>query len=881
MTPLARRLARRYLPHRVRAAALTLAGRPVGPATRASTKAATGAAKRPAAQKAARKPGPKPGANRPAPAPVRQPLVEALSRGEGLTPGMVAQVRAMVSADEVDRARALGLALQADAGTAELGRLVVGLVAGLRGYHALAWTTLSGLPDVLALRWAPEEFVRAGLSEDPAAVLARLDAVAAANTADLPAKSWLQMVGPVYGFGALSTARDLFARFDERVGDGAGVPAALVVQRDWWLSWITRSPEGRSAPPVPAGRRSFAIMDYGHPSRTKASNNIGDHIQSLASLGHLVRHQGLTYHGPSDLTGLVGQLRGRVRPELALDDVQAEVELIQIDRDASAYSDIPPDTWTLAFGWYMHGIFDMAYGFPFHPNLSPVFVSFHCSKRAMLTDEAVDYLRRYAPIGCRDWTTVDILLSLDVPAFFSGCLTTTVNTVFPDGERAAADAPAGYVDVPSAGVPAGGKTYAHQYDSVRFTSFVGNVYDGIELLQTYRRTHRELVTSRLHCYLPSRSIGVPVDFQPKNRSDPRFAGLIDITDAEFDRMRSTINAKLAEVMRLILSGAETRAVYARWRELNADDVAVAQARRAEVHPPREARSNLVADVERVRGLVASAAVTDRAEASPEEADPVHVAVFAGRADHQPLARLLRSLAAHASRPVDVVVVSRDLDTLGDLAEPGGPVSVRLVRTDGLGNDLRRGDGRPATDRDVDLLALPEVLATLDRLLVLPVDSLVLGDVTEMADLDLGGQLLAAPTVVGERASSGFVLIHTASSRLKAKTQSSAELRRRAYARHRFDFDAYDVDVLVLDAAEFRRRGVLASGVPLIEEFGLTARELLHLETGPHRATVPPAWHVVPSRSEVEGACLVHWADRAKPWSEILAPAEQLWFDPLT
>ena len=35
------------------------------------------------------------------------------------------------------------------------------------------------------------------------------------------------------------------------------------------------------------------------------------------------------------------------------------------------------------------------------------------SKRALLTDEAIDYLRRFAPIGCRDWTTVDILLSID------------------------------------------------------------------------------------------------------------------------------------------------------------------------------------------------------------------------------------------------------------------------------------------------------------------------------------------------------------------------------------------------------------------------------------------------------------------------------------
>ncbi len=866
MARLARRLARRYLPHRVWAAGLALAGRPPQPAGWVGSTTKT----------SMRKTAP---TSRPATGPtVPQPLVEALRRGQGLAQGVVAQVREMVSAGDADGALALALALQSDPGTVEVGRLAAGTIAGLRGYPALAWSDLADLPDTLVLRWAPEEFVRAGLAQDPEATLGRLDEVATADPPELPADSWLQLIGPVYGYRALSTAQALFARFDERVADGAGISPALVVQRDWWLGWITRAPKGLPAPAVSNGRVSFAIMDYGHPSRTKASNNIGDHIQSIASLGHLVRHKGLTYHGPSDLVGLIEQLSGRVRPELARADVRADVELLQIDRDASAYSEIPPNTWTLAFGWYMHGIFDISYGFPFHPNLSPIFLSFHCSKRAMLTDEAIDYLRRHAPIGCRDWTTVDILLSIGVPAFFSGCLTTTVNTVFPEGERAGPDATVGYVDVPSSKVPRGGKTYAHQYDSVRFTSFADNIYDGIERLQTYRRTHRELVTSRLHCYLPSSSIGIPVDFQPKNRSDPRFAGLIDITDAEFDRIRSTINTKVAEVMSLVLAGAKAEDVYARWAELNASDVAAAEARRAEVRAPRAARSSLVADAERIRDRIAPADDRGADGSGAYAAGTIHVAVPASAAQHEPLVRLVQSIAAHTSRPVDVVVVSRDLVTVDDLAVPDSAVSARLVRSDGLGKDLRRGDGRAPSDRDVDLLALPEVLAAVDRLVVLPVDSIVRGDIAALADLELDGALLAAPTVVGERASSGFVLIHTAGSRLKAKTRESAELRRQAYARHAFDFDAFDIDVLVLDAAEFRRRRLLHSAVPLIEEFGFTLRELLHFEVGPHRAVVPQAWHLVPSRSTVGDAQLIHWADRAKPWTEILAPGEQLWFD---
>ena len=120
-----------------------------------------------------------------------------------------------------------------------------------------------------------------------------------------------------------------------------------------------------------------------------------------------------------------------------------------VDRDASMYNEVPEDTWTLAFGWYMHALFGVRYGFPFHKNLQPIFVSFHCNKRGLLTPEAIEYLRAHGPIGCRDWTTVDILLSVDVPAFFSGCMTTTVNTVFPDLVGAfPAAAPIAYVDSP-------------------------------------------------------------------------------------------------------------------------------------------------------------------------------------------------------------------------------------------------------------------------------------------------------------------------------------------------------------------------------------------------------------------------------------------------
>ena len=97
--------------------------------------------------------------------------------------------------------------------------------------------------------------------------------------------------------------------------------------------------------------------------------------------------------------------------------------------------------------------------------------------------------------------------------------------------------------------------------------------------------------------------------------------------------------------------------------------------------------------------------------------------------------------------------------------------------------------------------LSELLPSVDRVVVLPVDAVVTDDIAELYDIDLGGVLVAAPTVVGTTGSSGFGVIHHAAAAARsARRLTATELRRQAYARHTFDFDAFTTDVLVLDLA---------------------------------------------------------------------------------
>jgi hypothetical protein len=443
-----------------------------------------------------------------------------------------------------------------------------------------------------------------------------------------------------------------------------------------------------------------------------------------------------------------------------------------------------------------------------------------------------------------------------VPAFFSGCLTTTIDTVFPDlTAPPAAGAPVAYVDVPADDVPPGGATFKHSSDAVRRRSFVANVYAALELLESYRREHRGVVTSRLHCYLPVRSLGMDVDFRPANRSDVRFDGLIDITDAEFAAMRDGLLTKLEQVFGAILAGRPEDEVYALWRELTAADVAAAERRHR-----LEARLEPVAVEDKVQASI-SRSVAHGPDAA---ADAVHCAVVLTSGGFLNTSVLIASLLEHTSRPLHLWGLARPGARAMEqkLAERFPDLSFTWVPTRGAENELR--------------LLLPELLPDVDRLVVLPLPSVATGDIAELADLDLGGHGLAAPRRPGTADISGFGVIHAAAVRLEDRTHAAAALRRTAHARHAFDFDAFTTDVLVLDLDRLRRDGFTAQALPLVDEFGLDDVEALHYLYGPERATVPERWAVVPTRTPERGPGLLYWADGVKPWRQALTPERDEW-----
>jgi hypothetical protein len=800
-------------------------------------------------------------------------FAEMLSTGASLEAAATATVRGLVEAGRPSVAASFADALAARPETANAGGLAVAIVAAHRKLPGLAWDEFTDVPTRAWRQFAATEYLDSGFRQDPTTAMQVARDLVADRAIELGPAEWYEVLRHAYVARDLPLAREAFDLLVERAQQDPAAWPDAEAKIAWLRPWLD-SEVSSDVPPPPRGTVAFALINYRQPgwTRTETSYNIGDYVQTLAALGHLVRYQNLDVRGPADLVEFAREMQRRVRPERRLHAYPGDVQLYAVNRDVSTYQAFPEPTWMLAFGWYMHPLFKLRHDFPMHPNLRPIFVSFHCNKREMLTEPAIDHLRRYGPIGCRDWTTVDLLLSLDIPAFFSGCLTTTVDTLFPalDPESQPPEPRTVYVDVRD-NVPEGAATATQDSPEVKQRDFEANLWEAVALLERYRRTYTRVVTAKLHCYLPVRSLGLEVDFRPKNRADVRFNGLIDIDDVDFDSIRSGMLDRLEPVLGAIVGGTSEDEVYRLWRELCADDVKAAQVRHSAIGPA------LVPpfDVAATRSRILAAATT--AEGSvPRGAGPVvDVAIIVGPGDRDRLPVLVDSILAGTSRPVHLWLLTRSYgaNERRELTGMFPELSISWMPCDDViyGNN-NGGAGDPGGR---DLLLLPE-LADVMRIVVVPPTAVVVGDVAELAEYDIGGQPLAARTSVGVGSTSGFGVFYRAARRLDPRADLAHDLHRRVHGRHVFDFDAFDTDVLVLDLDAMRRDRFSAEFLPYAGEFGFTARELLTYYAGPNRAVIPPQWAHIPSRERVADPQLIYWVDSNVPWRPAYVRHRETW-----
>jgi lipopolysaccharide biosynthesis glycosyltransferase len=796
-------------------------------------------------------------------------LADALAHGESLERAVCRCVAALTETQEWNPAWAMAEGVGRLPGGATASTLGHAVLLHRRRHFDRVWNLIGDLDVETLATHIPVEAVDAALAAGTAAARERARAIATAKQG-MEAPVIVDLAGRFLAFGEPERAAELVAELRRR----SSVDLDERRRHSWGLieSWLDQTPAT-----VPAGAVPVAVMQYRTPDHVLTSGNLGDHIQTLALLGNLVRFSDVAFTGRDGLGELASELQDLVRPDLRRPHVDGSVHLLELDRDFSSAGAIPEKTWMLAFGWHMHPLYDLRYDFPYHPNIRPLFISFHINRLDMLSEPAQEYLRRFGPVGCRDWNTVFLLLSAGIDAFFSGCLTTTVDALFPAREEVYnGGGTVGLIDLPPGSADHGvdnAQVYTHQSDEYRNLSVSDGVRVARESLSRYQRDLERAVAKRLHAYLPLTSLGVPVEYKIGTPGDVRLAGLTDLHpgDARLSEMRDGIRDLIATVFEKVVTGADEDELYGRWREITRERVAEARARFEAplVVPPTTID-------------VAAAVATTRAGARRfgphDDVDEDVVTDIVLCFDQNllfPAAVLLESIVANASGPVRLTLLGRGLgdDYPAWLAAAFPTVAMTIMPCDhiayGPGGRSRRIPAR-ITVSTMDRVLLPLICDSIDRIVYVDIDTVMLGDICVLARSDLAGTPIAA------RDSNVSEASEWRRAGLTLEQGLATDLRRRMGRLHGYGAAALNAGVLVMDLDRMRRDDFTATTFAWIEQFGLNDQDSMLAYAGPDRSVLDPRWNSLPVLEDVHDPSLIHWASLGKPWEAHLTFAADLW-----
>lgn len=218
-------------------------------------------------------------------------------------------------------------------------------------------------------------------------------------------------------------------------------------------------------------------------------------------------------------------------------------------------------------GWYL----DCPSAWPPSDNINPLLVSMHFTtstrpferREAILKDESKEFFSRHGPVGCRDMATVNFLEENDIDAYFTGCLTLTLDS---GSKKPEFDKGNEYIvvnmeqpdelisfirqktdkkiyNINQNMIPSFKKAFPETMPSsiYNLTSF----YTGREkffmaenLLKIYENASC-VITDRLHCALPSLALETPVLFFNERKMKERFEGLSELLlESTFDEYKS-------------------------------------------------------------------------------------------------------------------------------------------------------------------------------------------------------------------------------------------------------------------------------------------------------------------------------------------------------
>jgi len=132
-----------------------------------------------------------------------------------------------------------------------------------------------------------------------------------------------------------------------------------------------------------------------------------------------MKHGLMIYHSNDGINKNIGDYIQSIAAMKYLND-----NPILVEREAlHEYSG--PSIKLILNGWFMH----IPENWPPSDKILPLFISFHINpdiSECMITDKNIKYFKKYEPIGCRDTDTMRLLNKVGVKSYYSSCLTLTL-----------------------------------------------------------------------------------------------------------------------------------------------------------------------------------------------------------------------------------------------------------------------------------------------------------------------------------------------------------------------------------------------------------------------------------------------------------------------
>jgi lipopolysaccharide biosynthesis glycosyltransferase len=720
----------------------------------------------------------------------------------------MAAIRRAATAGEWHAARVTAERLVRTAPDDPTGHLAAGWLSHRRGWFDKAWDHLSHLVSTQLARFVPvAAFESALLATTPnpdvaQSIVADADALRPMPAAHLSRRQLVR--------GELGSARALAERAARGPNADAANIAAGVLDA---CRRIDASSRAASGLPI--------AMTYPEPALALGPHEPETSLETLGLIAHVEHAAGAEF-----------------TPHTCL------------SRELIGLHPIPEGVWTVVTGGPYRPQFELGTPFPLRSPAHTLVVGLHLGSVRILTPQVADFLRQCAPVGCRDWATVALLLGAGIPAFYSD----TLAWAAPASKRghAAEWEPEPEQPLPPARL-AGPDHLVHGVASAR--QFV-----------TGCTPHSpRLTTADLAVAVAATAAGAPVDYRPAipgaSRADrtpietgPRGEG------ADAPRLYEPLVGALSA----IVDGKAPAQVRQVWRAAVVGDVdrAVARCRATALRPP----SNT--DLSQQVALIASRLD----EHGPKDgATRVEVAMAFDENLRRQLPVAVHALQRHTARPVTLTLLTRGIghDDILALTRSFPDLHLRVLPCDGVKYGHITRMIPHVTVSTMDRLLLPELLPDVDRVVYLDVDALVQSDVGILAAWDLGDAPLGARSAYALAAEA----LHRIAEPLAPALAS--ELRARC-CDLALGVRTFNAGVLVLDLERMRRDRFVAETMPLVARFGLHDQDALLLYCGGNRAELDAQWNAWPLIEPVAGPHIVHYLGPLKPWNGHPIPGDQWW-----